>query len=68
MCQYIFFKTIKDSYFQYNLYHSQRYWVGCAISFKSFRGYGSGMGLGDTRPDYSKPHTRLPELYTRPRP
>ncbi|KAM0009207.1 hypothetical protein Hdeb2414_s0095g00791781 [Helianthus debilis subsp. tardiflorus] len=28
-------------------------------------GYGSGMRLGDTRPDYPKPHTRLPELYTR---
>ncbi|MFS7904512.1 hypothetical protein Hanom_Chr01g00036961 [Helianthus anomalus] len=41
------------------------YWAGYGISFKKFRGYGSGMGLGDTRPDYPKPHTRLPELYTR---
>ncbi|MFS7898207.1 hypothetical protein Hanom_Chr17g01530571 [Helianthus anomalus] len=42
------------------------YWVGYEISFKNFRGYGPGMGLGDTRPDYPKPHnTRLPELYTR---
>ncbi|MFS7925192.1 hypothetical protein Hanom_Chr04g00281681 [Helianthus anomalus] len=38
------------------------YW----ISFKNFVGYGSGMGLGDTRPDYPKSHTRLPELYTYP--
>ncbi|MFS7920467.1 hypothetical protein Hanom_Chr03g00225251 [Helianthus anomalus] len=25
-----------------------RYWVGYGISFKNFREYGSGMGLGDT--------------------
>ncbi|KAF5761154.1 hypothetical protein HanXRQr2_Chr16g0761771 [Helianthus annuus] len=41
------------------------YWAGYGINFKNFRGYGSGMGLGDTRPDYPKSHTRLPELYTR---
>ncbi|MFS7952429.1 hypothetical protein Hanom_Chr07g00606801 [Helianthus anomalus] len=40
------------------------YWAGHEISFKKFHGYGLGMGLGDTRPDYPKPHTRLPELYT----
>ncbi|MFS7986283.1 hypothetical protein Hanom_Chr11g01008501 [Helianthus anomalus] len=39
------------------------YWAGYKISFKNFRGYGSSIGLGDTRPDYPKPHTRLPELY-----
>ncbi|MFS7953124.1 hypothetical protein Hanom_Chr07g00614921 [Helianthus anomalus] len=37
------------------------YRAGYGIIFK----YGSGMGLGDTRPDYPKPHTHLPELYTR---
>ncbi|MFS7890071.1 hypothetical protein Hanom_Chr00s000006g01614441 [Helianthus anomalus] len=41
------------------------YWAGYVISFRNFHGYGSGMGLGDTRPDYSKRRTRLPELYTR---
>ncbi|MFS7914193.1 hypothetical protein Hanom_Chr02g00150551 [Helianthus anomalus] len=41
------------------------YWAGYGFSFKKICGYGSGMGLGDTRPDYPKPHTRLPELYTR---
>ncbi|MFS7985480.1 hypothetical protein Hanom_Chr11g00998861 [Helianthus anomalus] len=40
------------------------YWAGYGISFKNFREYGSGTGLGDTQPDYPKPHTRLPELYT----
>ncbi|MFS7998552.1 hypothetical protein Hanom_Chr12g01155211 [Helianthus anomalus] len=40
------------------------YWAGYRISFKMFRGYGLGMGLGDARPDYPKPHNRLPELYT----
>ncbi|MFS8033751.1 hypothetical protein Hanom_Chr17g01573261 [Helianthus anomalus] len=40
------------------------YWVGYEISFKKFHGYGSGMGLGDGRSDYPKPHTFLPELYT----
>ncbi|MFS7954733.1 hypothetical protein Hanom_Chr07g00633971 [Helianthus anomalus] len=38
------------------------YWAGYGISFKNFRRYGSGMGLGDTRPDYPKSHTRLPEI------
>ncbi|MFS7986166.1 hypothetical protein Hanom_Chr11g01007191 [Helianthus anomalus] len=41
------------------------YWAGYGISFKNFRKDGSGMGLGDTRPDYPKLHTCLPELYTR---
>ncbi|MFS7907753.1 hypothetical protein Hanom_Chr01g00075011 [Helianthus anomalus] len=41
------------------------YWARYGIRFKIFRGYGSGMGLGDTRTDYPKLHTRLPELYTR---
>ncbi|KAJ0502752.1 hypothetical protein HanHA300_Chr11g0416491 [Helianthus annuus] len=27
------------------------YWAGYGISFENFRGYGSGMGLSDTRPD-----------------
>ncbi|MFS7906426.1 hypothetical protein Hanom_Chr01g00059021 [Helianthus anomalus] len=40
------------------------YWAGYGISCKIFHGFGSGMGLGDTRPDYPKPHTRLRELYT----
>ncbi|MFS8017743.1 hypothetical protein Hanom_Chr15g01383991 [Helianthus anomalus] len=44
---------------------SDGYWIGYGIKFKIFRGYGSGMGLGDTRPNYPKPHTRLLELYTR---
>ncbi|MFS7907020.1 hypothetical protein Hanom_Chr01g00066131 [Helianthus anomalus] len=33
-----------------------RYGAGNGISSKKFRGYGSGMGLGDTRPDHPKPH------------
>ena len=28
-------------------------------------GNGTGMVLGDTRPDYPKLNTRLPEIYTR---
>ncbi|MFS7926409.1 hypothetical protein Hanom_Chr04g00296731 [Helianthus anomalus] len=28
------------------------YWAEYEISFKKICGYGSGMGLGDTRPDY----------------
>ncbi|MFS7908445.1 hypothetical protein Hanom_Chr01g00083211 [Helianthus anomalus] len=41
------------------------YWDGYEISFKNFHGYGSGMGLGDTQPNYPKSHTRLAKLYTR---
>ncbi|MFS7952497.1 hypothetical protein Hanom_Chr07g00607621 [Helianthus anomalus] len=36
------------------------YWAGHVINLKKNRGYGSGMGLGDTRPDYPKPHTVYP--------
>ncbi|MFS7957296.1 hypothetical protein Hanom_Chr07g00664661 [Helianthus anomalus] len=39
------------------------YWAGYEISFKNFRGYGSGMGLGDTRPDYTKSHTLTRTIY-----
>ncbi|MFS8024845.1 hypothetical protein Hanom_Chr16g01468121 [Helianthus anomalus] len=28
------------------------YWAGYEITFENFRGYGSGAGLGDSRPDY----------------
>ncbi|KAJ0898312.1 hypothetical protein HanRHA438_Chr08g0355411 [Helianthus annuus] len=35
--------------------------TGMGLVLKIF----AGMGLGDTRPHYPKPHTRLPELYTR---
>ncbi|MFS7957219.1 hypothetical protein Hanom_Chr07g00663801 [Helianthus anomalus] len=41
------------------------YWAGFVISFKNFRGYGLGMRLGDSRSDYPKRHTCLPELYNR---
>ncbi|MFS7899502.1 hypothetical protein Hanom_Chr00s062104g01785441 [Helianthus anomalus] len=41
------------------------YWVGYGIRFRNFRRYGSGMGLGDTRPDYLKRRTHLLELYIR---
>ncbi|MFS8024849.1 hypothetical protein Hanom_Chr16g01468161 [Helianthus anomalus] len=37
------------------------YWAGYEITFENFRGYGSGTGLGDSRPDYPKPHTHLPD-------
>ncbi|MFS7890351.1 hypothetical protein Hanom_Chr00s000050g01617681 [Helianthus anomalus] len=40
------------------------YWAGYGIRLKKFSGYGSGMGLGDSRPDYPKQYTHLPELYT----
>ncbi|MFS7979408.1 hypothetical protein Hanom_Chr10g00926961 [Helianthus anomalus] len=41
------------------------YWAGYGISLNKFRGFALGMGLGDTQPDYPKPYTLLPELYTR---
>ncbi|MFS7993176.1 hypothetical protein Hanom_Chr12g01090971 [Helianthus anomalus] len=34
------------------------YWAKYKISFKNFRGYGSGVGLGDTRPETTYPFTR----------
>ncbi|MFS7934593.1 hypothetical protein Hanom_Chr05g00393401 [Helianthus anomalus] len=38
---------------------------GMRLVLKNLHEYWSGTGLGDTRPDYPKTHTRLPELYTR---
>ncbi|MFS8021717.1 hypothetical protein Hanom_Chr16g01430691 [Helianthus anomalus] len=39
-----------------------RYWAEYGISFKEFHGYGLSTRLVDTRPDYPKPHTHLPDL------
>ncbi|MFS7909780.1 hypothetical protein Hanom_Chr02g00098521 [Helianthus anomalus] len=41
------------------------YWAGYAISFRNFHRYGSGMGLGDTRPKmtYSFTRTIYPIIY-----
>ncbi|KAJ0908805.1 hypothetical protein HanRHA438_Chr07g0314531 [Helianthus annuus] len=39
------------------------YGTGHGIGKKIFRGYETGMGFGDTRSNYPKPCTRLPEPY-----
>ncbi|MFS8033266.1 hypothetical protein Hanom_Chr17g01567491 [Helianthus anomalus] len=39
------------------------YGTGYGIGKKIFRRYKKSMGFGDTRPDYLKPCTRLPEPY-----
>ncbi|MFS7949058.1 hypothetical protein Hanom_Chr06g00567101 [Helianthus anomalus] len=41
------------------------YRTGFGIGKKIFLGHGTGIGLGDTRPDYPKLDTRLPKKYTR---
>ncbi|MFS8027040.1 hypothetical protein Hanom_Chr16g01493951 [Helianthus anomalus] len=51
----------KNTRARWVLPETETYGPGMGLVLKKF----VGMGLGDTRPDYLKPHTRLPKLYSR---